>query len=89
MFHMDLFDILPDWINSQCENDCLIVLEKIKNEKYIFLGDFVKAILKINTIALELEKISDLLNNLELKQKLQEIPNKILKFVATNQSLYI
>jgi superfamily II RNA helicase len=89
MFHMDLIDILPDWINSQDENDCLIVLEKIKNEKYIFLGDFVKAILKINTIALELEKISDLLNNLELKQKLQEIPNKILKFVATNQSLYI
>jgi hypothetical protein len=86
---MDLIDILPDWINSQDENDCLIVLEKIKNEKYIFLGDFVKAILKINTIALELEKISDLLNNLELKQKLQEIPNKILKFVATNQSLYI
>jgi hypothetical protein len=89
MFHMDLIDILPDWINSQDVNDCLIVLEKIKNEKYIFLGDFVKAILKINTIALELEKISDLLNNLELKQKLQEIPNKILKFVATNQSLYI
>jgi superfamily II RNA helicase len=89
MFHMDLIDILPDWINSQDVNDCLIVLEKIKNEKYIFLGDFVKAILKINTIALELEKISDLLNNLELKLKLQEIPNKILKFVATNQSLYI
>jgi len=89
IFHMDLIDILPDWINAQDENDCLIVLEKIKNEKYIFLGDFVKAILKINTIALELEKISDLLNNLELKQKLQEIPNKILKFVATNQSLYI
>ena len=86
---MDLIGILPEWINSQDENDCLIVLEKIKNEKYIFLGDFVKAILKINTIALELEKISDLLNNLELKQKLQEIPNKILKFVATNQSLYI
>lgn len=89
IFHMDLIDILPDWINAQDENDCLIVLEKIKNEKYIFLGDFVKAILKINTIALELEKISDLLNNLELKQKLQEIPNKILKFIATNQSLYV
>ena len=89
VFHMDLLDILPEWIHARNEGECLLILDKIKNEKNIFLGDFVKAILKINTIALELEKISDLLNNLELKEKLQEIPNKILKFVATNQSLYI
>ena len=44
-----------------------IYIRKIKSEKYI-LGDFIKAILKINTIAAELDKICEILNNLELKQ---------------------
>jgi hypothetical protein len=44
---------------------------------------------KINTIASEIDKICDILNNLELKQKLINIGKLTLKFVATNQSLYI
>ena len=43
----------------------------------------------INTISLELEKICEIVNNLELKEKLIKIPKLTLKFVATNQSLYI
>ena len=89
IFHFDLLDILHDWIKAENENQCLILLEKIKNEKNIFLGDFIKAILKINTISLELEKICEIVNNLELKEKLIKIPQLTLKFVATNQSLYI
>ena len=89
IFHFDLLDILPDWIKAENENQCLILLEKIKNEKNIFLGDFIKAILKINTISLELEKICEIVNNLELKEKLIKIPQLTLKFIATNQSLYI
>ena len=89
IFHFDLIDILEDWIKCSSEETCLCILEKIKTEKDIFLGDFIKAILKINTIAQETEKIADLFNNLELKSKLQQISPMILKYVATNQSLYI
>ena len=89
IFHFDLLDILSEWINAENESECLIILQKIKYNKNIFLGDFIKAILKINTISLELEKICEIVNNLELKEKLIKIPKLTLKFVATNQSLYI
>ena len=64
-------------------------INQIKNEKEIFLGEFVKSILKINNIAKEFEKICELLQNLPLLQKIKEIPQLTLKYVATNQSLYI
>jgi len=89
VFHIELINILEEWINADNECKCLNILEKIKFEKNIFLGDFIKAILKINTISSELDKICDILNNLELKQKLVNIGNLTLKYVATNQSLYI
>ena len=89
IFHFDLLDILSEWINAENESECLIILQKIKYNKNIFLGDFIKAILKINTISLELEKICEIVNNLELKEKLIKKNKLTLKFVATNQSLYI
>jgi len=89
LFHLDLIDILPEWINASSDTECLVILEKIKDEKNIFLGDFIKAILKINTISNELDKICDILNNLELKNKLINIGKLTLKYIATNQSLYI
>jgi hypothetical protein len=62
---------------------------KVEAEKGIFLGEFVKAILKINNIANEMEKIAELISNINLLSKLKEIPMLTLKYVATNQSLYV
>ena len=53
------------------------------------MGDFIKALLKINNINNEMIKVCNILNNLELLEKLNEIEYKILKFIATNQSLYV
>ena len=58
-------------------------------EKEIFLGEFVKALLKITNIANEFEKIAEIIGNIDFLSKLKEIPNLLLKFVVTNQSLYI
>ena len=44
---------------------------------------------KINNIVKEEEKVSLLLNNVELSHKLQKIPGLTLKHVVTNQSLYV
>ena len=77
-----------DWCDAENEIQCKVILQKLA-EKNIFLGEFVKALLKINNVANELEKIAEMNNKIDLLQKLREIPSKTLKFVATNQSLYV
>jgi hypothetical protein len=67
----------------------IVIIIRIKEEKELFLGEFIKAILKINNIAKEFEKIAESLENLELLEKIKLIPIITLKYVATNQSLYI
>ena len=61
----------------------------MEKEREIFLGEFVKAVLKINNVASEMEKVAENQGNIEFLSKLKEIPNLTLKFVVTNQSLYI
>jgi len=87
--HFDLFDYVIKW--SECDNDidCKQLIRQIAIEKDIFLGDFVKAILKINNIAFEMEKIAEILGDMEFLSKLKQVPLLTLKYVATNQSLYI
>ena len=65
------------------------MLQRISKEKEIFLGEFVKAILKINNISLEIEKIAEFLGDIEMLNKFKKIPELTLKYVATNQSLYV
>ena len=87
--HYELIDYIEEWCDADDEIKCKNLIIKIKNEKEIFLGEFVKAILKINNIAAEFEKISESLQNINLLQKMKNIPVLTQKYVATNQSLYI
>jgi hypothetical protein len=54
-----------------------------------FPGEFIKAILKINNMVNELKNVAEYIDNVELLHKLTAIPDLTLKFVATNQSLYV
>ena len=87
--HYDLFPYIEEWINSSDEQSCAKVLKSLESDKKIFVGEFVKALLKIHTVGLELEKIAEDTNNIDLLVKLREIPNLILKYVVNTQSLYI
>jgi len=87
--HFDLIDYVVEWSSCTDELDCKVLLDRIGLEKEIFLGDFVKALLKINNIASEMERIAELLGDVEFLHKLKQIPELTLKFVATNQSLYV
>ena len=87
--HYDLIDLVLQWIDCENIDECKMVLVNIENEKSIFLGEFVKALLKINNISTELEKIAEVTGNMELLSKLREIPAMTLKYVVTNQSLYV
>jgi superfamily II RNA helicase len=85
----DIINESMEWCNSENEAQCKSILHKLSEEKNIFLGEFVKALLKINNIASELETVCESYGNIELLSKLKQIPEKTMKFVATNQSLYV
>jgi superfamily II RNA helicase len=87
--HYDLLDYVYRWSNADSEQECKQILNEMVVEKEIFLGEFVKALLKINNITAEMEPIAEMLGNMELLTILKEVPHITLKFVATNQSLYI
>lgn len=85
----DLINYVSEWCDAENAEQCKLVLQKMEMEKDIFLGEFVKALLKINNIASEMEKIAEKMGSFAFLSKLREIPLITLKFVATNQSLYI
>jgi len=87
--HYDLLNYVEDWTKCEDIEDCQLVLQRLASEKEIFLGEFVKALLKINNIGAEMEKIAEMTGNIEFLSKLREIPNLTLKYVVTNQSLYV
>ena len=87
--HYDLLDYVEEWCNADNVESCKFLLQKIGREKEIFLGEFVKALLKINNISCEMEKIAEMTGNIAFLSKLKEIPGMTLKYVVTNQSLYV
>ena len=87
--HYDLIDSVLNWCECESVTDCKIILQSLEENKGIFLGEFVKAITKINNISAEMEKIAESIGNISLLSKLRDIPRLTLKFVATNQSLYV
>jgi superfamily II RNA helicase len=87
--HYNLLNYVDDWCDSENVEDCKLILQKMAEEKEIFLGEFVKSLLKINNIASEFEKIAEMTGNIAFLSKLKEIPHMTLKYVVTNQSLYV
>ena len=84
----NICEIVYKWCKSTTEDECIKIFQELEYWG-IFLGDFVKAILKINNIVHELEKVAELTENVKLLSLLQEIPNSTLKSVVTNNSLYL
>jgi hypothetical protein len=87
--HYDLINYVGPWCDAANEQECKLVLQRLNAEKQIFLGEFVKALLKVNNISAEFEKIAELTGNIAFLSKLKEISQMTLKFVVTNQSLYV
>jgi superfamily II RNA helicase len=87
--HFDLINYTIKWAEANNERECKLVLQSLVTEKDIYLGEFVKALLKINNICNDIEKVLELLGNIELLEKIKQIQILTLKYVATNQSLYV
>jgi len=85
----DIYEYIEQWVNSTTEVDCRLIVKKIKEEKDISLGDFSKALLKISTICKELYSMAIELQHIQFAHKLSLVDGLILKYVVTNQSLYV
>ena len=86
--HYDMCEFMYKWCFAENEAQCRVIYEEAK--KYnIYMGEFVKAILKIVNICNELEKAAIVQENMKLTHTLSLVRDKVLKSVATNQSLYV
>jgi len=85
---LDIQQYVMDWYCATNESECRTVLQAV-NSRGISTGDFVKAVLKICNAVREIADSSEMLSYQLLCEKLAEIPGNLLKYVVTNQSLYL
>ena len=86
--HYNMCELVYRWCKAEDEATCHKIFEEAIYYN-ISRGEFVKAMLKINNIAHELEKIAELQGNMNLLEKAKSISEITLKSIATNQSLYL
>ncbi len=85
----DIQKYIMKWCESNTEIDCKVIIDLLDYECGIFIGEFVKIILKINNIANEIGKAAEITNNLHLLEKINKIPELTLKYIANNNSMYV
>ena len=89
ILNFNMPDLAILWMKCENEGQCKSFLETIKQDYGVSVGDFTKAMLKISTIARELSAISETVGNMDSLQLLKQVDIHILKFITTNQSLYV
>ena len=86
----DIPDMIEGWMNCNDEKECKDYLKEVINENYqVMTGEFVKTLLKLCAINKEITNMCMEMNYVELANKLQNVENKIMKYVVTSQSLYL
>ena len=87
--HYNLVEDAINWCYCENETDCKDLIQDMAYYKNIFIGEFAKAIMKINNIANEIKNLCEDNNNTELMRKMEDISSLTLKYIVTNQSLYV
>jgi superfamily II RNA helicase len=88
-YHYDLIDYMIKWCDATSQEECKYVIQLLHTEKGIEVGDFVKALLKINNMCCEFQTVAEELNDVDLLSKLSVVSNITLKYIVSNQSLYV
>jgi superfamily II RNA helicase len=92
MLMFDMIQYAMDWTDCTTEQECKYFIQAVISEKGISVGDFTKAMMKIVTIAREIENVCEMVfegSQVELLHKLRQIEGMVLKYVLTSQSLYL
>lgn len=82
-----MYDYIHRWMDCKDEPSCLQFIRAFKSE--FFLGDFVKCCLKLIHMSNEISSLCEYVNDLELLEKIKDGKHKIMKFIMSNQSLYL
>ena len=85
----DLMSLVREWYAAEDEPSCKLVVQRAQQEKGVLLGEFTKAVTKIVNIAAEVERVAEFAGDLALVGRLRDVSKNLLKFVVTNQSLYV
>ena len=84
-----MIEFIEKWIHVKNIDESLFFLEELNEKKGISTGNFIKYILQLNNLCSELENVAEYLGDMDFLLKLKEVPEKTMKFIITNQSLYI
>ena len=83
----DMMEYIQVWMNCHDESSSISLLNRLKNEKNVFSGDFIKCCLKLVNVAREIDSVCDM--HPDLSQKLRQGSSQLMKFICTNESLYL
>jgi hypothetical protein len=78
---------MGQWCACDTEQSCKYFIQQVLGAREITLGDFTKAVLKIMVIVKEFRAMAQ--DDLVFLTALTEIEPLLMKYVATNQSLYV
>lgn len=88
--NFNVCDIFMKWCNIDDADKAEVFFKEVREYKQVFVGEFVKGVLKIVNILKEHEKIySTIDENLVYIEKIKKCYDLLLKFVCTSQSLYV
>lgn len=79
---LEYVEIAYKWVSGISFND-------IEKEFNIYIGNFVRGMLKIHNITNELENVCNITKNYELIKKLQKIRELIIRDIVNTNSIYI
>ena len=77
-----------NWCKCKKDTECKVIFQEL-SEIPISVGDFNKALLKIVNIVRECINVFEIINRVDVLHKLKQIEPMVLKYVTTNQSLYV
>ncbi len=80
---------LHNWCAAQSAEECKLVLQELQSVRGISVGEWVKQLLHWNEVVRELTLAAESMCLVSIAHVLQDVPAMTLKFVATNQSLYV
>ena len=84
----DIALLVLAWAKAASPEECRIARMQA-SEMGLFLGEFIKCVLKVITMIEELVRIADNLGYIELMNKLVKARISLMKDVATSNSLYL
>ena len=86
----DLMYHIREWYNNVHDiPSSKMFFDKIKQENTFFVGDFMKASMKIVNIINEIKIVCENMGNYAVMEKLNIIQNNIQKNIVSNKSLYV